>query len=126
MNRKRVWELASGAALILVVGVALGGYFGHREQKRQVDLAMDRGLDSGDIETVRRLVSKGASVRERPLGAGRASPLFTAAAHNDVALAKEVLARGAQINARDNIGFTAVTWAAADGNADVLSVLLDA
>ena len=57
-------------------------------------------------------------------GTGGSTPLMTAALYGDVALLKRLLAAGADPNAANNAGATALMWAAPD--AEKMQLLLDA
>ena len=53
------------------------------------------------------------------------SALIRAVRHGDVAVASALLAAGAQVNATDSSGETALSWAAQMGKFDVLKMLVD-
>jgi len=50
--------------------------------------------------------------------------LISAAEEGNVQLVKEFLAKGADVNAKDNQGYTALMWAAYNGHVDVIKELL--
>ena len=52
--------------------------------------------------------------------------LRDAAWANDVEQARRLIASGANVNAKDRGGQTAIMWAAAEGHADVVKLLIDA
>lgn len=61
---------------------------------------------AGDLELVRRLIASGTNVNERGKTGG--TPLFFAAGNDHVKIAKELLSNGADIDATDNKGRTAI------------------
>ncbi len=50
---------------------------------------------------------------------------ITAAANGDVSSVQTLLAKGAAIDARDDVAWSALMWAAKNGHADVVRILLD-
>lgn len=54
------------------------------------------------------------------------TPLSVAASAGDAAQIKNLIAQGADVNARDKDGLTALMWAAREGHAEIARVLVDA
>ena len=80
---------------------------------------------SGGPESIEALLDGGASI-----GAvtrkEREAALTLASKWNQAATVQALLKRGASIEARDDISWTALMWASLQGRADVVAVLLDA
>ncbi|MFG2073412.1 ankyrin repeat domain-containing protein [Nonomuraea maritima] len=89
-----------------------------------------RAALSGDIETVGKLLASGADP-DRPSEAAHDGgegglPLCAAAAWDRTEVAEALIAAGADVNARESGGWTALLWAAANGHAAVAGVLIEA
>lgn len=80
--------------------------------------------ERGNAAGVMALVKKGADVN-RPQADG-ATALHWAAHHNEVALAKQLLAAGAKPNAANDYGVTPLFLAAVNGSAEMVDALLTA
>jgi ankyrin repeat protein len=82
----------------------------------------------GHVEVLRLLIERGGEVNRPSANAMRVSPVHSAAAHADpgraVALARIVLEAGADPNARQQGGFTALHEAALNGNGPLVELLL--
>jgi hypothetical protein len=82
----------------------------------------------GHVEVLRLLIERGGEVNAPSANAMRVSPVHSAAAHADpgraVALARIVLEAGADPNARQQGGFTALHEAALNGNGPLVELLL--
>ncbi|WP_226899922.1 ankyrin repeat domain-containing protein [Nonomuraea phyllanthi] len=81
-----------------------------------------RAALNGDSDTVGKLLTGGAdpnSASEEGL------PLCAAAAWDRVEVAEALLAAGADVNGREDGGWTALLWAAANGNAATARVLIE-
>jgi hypothetical protein len=82
----------------------------------------------GHVEVLRLLIERGGDVNTPSANAMRVSPVHSAAAHADpgraVALARIVLEAGADPNARQQGGFTALHEAALNGNGPLVELLL--
>ena len=69
------------------------------------------------------LLSSQATLPARPTAAG--VDLTESAKTGDLARARDLLSKGAPVNAPDRRGFTPLAWAAATGNLDLVRLLLD-
>jgi len=82
-------------------------------------------VEAGDLDTVNALIAAGANVNHA-LPEGE-TILMTAARTGNVPVLKALLKRDARVEARDGFyGETALHWAAAEGHAEAIEVLLDA
>jgi ankyrin repeat protein len=78
----------------------------------------------GHVEIVRLLCDRGADVEARSSGSGR-RPLHYAAMNGHISVVKELIEeRNVEINARDNEGGTALTWARHENKPDVAAYLV--
>ncbi|KAF0191297.1 MAG: yahDC [Gammaproteobacteria bacterium] len=78
---------------------------------------------TGDLAEVERLIEHGAAIDEREKRYGRTA-LHTAAKGGHVEVVEVLLARGADVNGGDGLGFTALHLAVWQGRAEVVEVLL--
>ena len=80
----------------------------------------------GQLATARLLVEHGANLDAR--GQQDVTPLMMAAAatHPDPAIVRLLMAKGADVNARDKAGRTALDWAVRQGETEVVRVLREA
>src|SRR5262249_41945941 len=83
-------------------------------------MAAIRGGDRASIDAILHATPQAAKAR----GAHGTTPLMTAALYGDAALVKRLLAAGADANAPNRAGPTALVWAVPDR--DTMSLLLDA
>lgn len=110
---------ATAVAAAVAASVLAGLGAGANSLAPVADLA-----EQGNSAAVLALVKKGADVN-RPQADG-ATALHWAAHHNDVALAKRLLAAGGKSNASNDYGVTPLFLAAINGSADMVDVLLGA
>ena len=87
--------------------------------------ALMYAAETGRMEIVKYLVSKGADVNAKSRGFGRGTALIYAAASNRTEVMKYLLAQGADIDAVSNHNETALIWASAQGHTDAVKLLLD-
>ena len=80
-------------------------------------------MEVDESVTIERL-REGADVKKS--GAFNMSPLHIAVLNNHVNLAKEMIAIGAEVDARENNGWTPAAYAAFVGHLEILLVLLEA
>ncbi|MFE3453884.1 ankyrin repeat domain-containing protein [Nonomuraea sp. NPDC059194] len=85
-----------------------------------------RAALDGDLETVDELLAAGADPNVVSQGEEEGLPLCAAAARDRVAVAKALLAGGADVNGRESGGWQALAWAAANGHAETAQVLIEA
>jgi ankyrin repeat protein len=78
----------------------------------------------GHIAAVRLLLDRGAKVMALSLNPMRNTPLHAAVARSQAEVAELLLAKGADVNARQEGGWTALHAAAANGNAPLVRTLL--
>lgn len=78
-----------------------------------------------DIDKVRRLVAAGANVNARSTDPGRTPLLIAAGYPGTVELLKLLLANGADLNAKDGAGFTALGLAMLNADVDVVRFLVE-
>jgi len=70
------------------------------------------------------LIERGANVNAAASNAFRVSPIHAAAAVRDAASVRLLLARGADANARQQLGYTALHTAAQHGDVEIVELLL--
>ena len=89
--------------------------------------ALDLAREYGNAAIVQQLQQAGAtdsaSDKNAPLDA--TGQLMSAAQSGDLETIKLLLKNGVEINAKDNAGYTALTWAAVEGQTNVVKLLLD-
>ena len=70
--------------------------------------ALGVAISKGDIEVVKKFIEYGSDVNEKSNGM---TPLMLAARYNKVEIIKILLSNGANLNAKDEKGFTALKYA---------------
>ena len=83
-----------------------------------------RAARQGDLKTITSMLDRGTDIETRNPGNGW-TPLFWAAVKGNPAAMRLLLARGAQIEARDTRGLTPLMAAARWGKMDGVAALLD-
>lgn len=115
--------LARGSALSSKLFLRLLGSYGEPMPK-------DSKLTDGEIDTVRKWIDQGAEWPDAAAGDppaspnGGTSPLMTAALRGDARMVRRLLAGGANPNAANDAGATALMWGVT--SLDVTRALLDA
>jgi Ankyrin repeats (3 copies)/Ankyrin repeats (many copies) len=91
--------------------------------KAQLNKELLEAVNKGDIKTVKRLLEKGASieVRDKSLGG---TPLIWAAFMGRESVVKLLLKKGADYNARNKKGWTALSLSCAKGHVNIAKQLL--
>jgi len=79
----------------------------------------------GHPEAVRLLIENGADPNLASANAQRVAPLHSAVAGGKVEIVRMLLARGADVHARQDLGFTALHGAAVGGGEEMIRLLLD-
>ena len=74
----------------------------------------------GDIETVKKLIELGVDVNEKSNGM---TPVMYAAKFNKVEILKFLVAHGAELNKKSDVGYTAEKYAKISNATEVLEVL---
>ncbi|GGO75121.1 ankyrin repeat domain-containing protein [Nonomuraea cavernae] len=85
-----------------------------------------RAALNGESQTVSELIAAGTDPNQPSEGEDEGLPLCAAAAWDRAEVATTLLAAGAEVNARESGGWTALLWAAANGHADTARVLIEA
>ncbi|MGW0806408.1 ankyrin repeat domain-containing protein [Nonomuraea sp. NPDC002799] len=85
-----------------------------------------RAALNGETETVGKLLTSGADPNQASEGEDGGLPLCAAAAWDREEAATVLLAGGADVNARESGGWTALLWAASNGHAATAKVLIEA
>src|SRR5262245_31383944 len=80
----------------------------------------------GETETVGKLLAAGANPNAPSKGEDGGLPLCAAAARDRTEVAQALLTAGAEVDGREEGGWTALLWAAANGNASVAAALIEA
>ena len=101
----------------------------------QQEYLMDRDLckfaKDGNIQKVRQLLDKGADINYKSellrvgKSGGGSSPLFWAASKGHARVVRELLNRGAEIEAKNALGSTALLCATAGGHLHVVKMLME-
>src|SRR5258706_1879822 len=103
----------------IAAGATVGGQDG---QKSALHLA----AEVGDAEVIKALPKAGVRKLLIKTDAADRTPLMYAAAKGNVATARALIELGADVNARNSFGDTALRVAASDGTLDVAKLLLEA
>jgi ankyrin repeat protein len=76
-------------------------------------------------DALRLLLARGAQVNLPSQNAQKVAPLHSAVAGGDEGIVADLLARGADVHARQELGFTPLHNAAAEGNETIIRLLLE-
>jgi ankyrin repeat protein len=76
-------------------------------------------------DALRLLLARGAQVNLPSQNAQKVAPLHSAVAGGDEGIVADLLARGAEVHARQELGFTPLHNAAAEGNEPIIRLLLE-
>lgn len=76
-------------------------------------------------DALRLLLARGAQVNLASQNAQKVAPLHSAVAGGDEGIVADLLARGADVHARQEFGFTPLHNAAAEGNETIIRLLLE-
>jgi len=80
---------------------------------------------TGDLAKVKRLVEEGADVNTRAKGSGGGTPLFAAVFGDNNDIAKFLIAKGADVNAKDKAGVTPLHYACEHGKRNMAELLIN-
>ena len=103
-----------GVALVAFTSVSLASNVNsfsnasHRVEFNETVTPLGFAISKGDFETVKKFVEYGADINELSNGM---SPLMIAARYNKVEIIKYLLSKGANLNKKDENGFTALKYA---------------
>jgi len=84
-----------------------------------------RAVYAGNTDKVSQLLSGAMAKIDTPLGTAETTALHHAAGHGMLALARVLLERGANPNARDATGATPLHWAAVMDRGDLVKLLIE-
>lgn len=112
LMRYRVW------IFLAVVFVSCAHY-----RNNQADML--RAIQRSDVDYLRRLIASDHSAVSKKLSPNGETPLHIAARLNHADIVLLFLQNGAEVNARDNQGFTALHYAASAGSMKAARVLLE-
>lgn len=115
-----------GVALVAFANVSLASNVkssfktSERVGSYETNTPLGFAISKGDIETVKKFIEYGADVNEVSNGM---SPLMIAARYNKVEIIKLLLSKGANINKKDENGFTALKYAQLSNAAEAIQLL---
>lgn len=110
---------------ILTLAVALLLPLVKRLTAKKTGAALIDAVNRGDAETLEKLLAKGVPADATNDLMGR-TPLIVAAMSGHVPLVRILLARGANVNATDMEGWTALRYARGFGYTDIAELLAEA
>lgn len=93
--------------------------------KKKAGAALIDAIDMGDAETLEKLLSRGLPVDATNDYLGR-TPLIVATMSGHTRIVGILLARGADVRAKDMEGWTAMRYARGFGHADIVALLAKA
>lgn len=115
-----------GVALVVFANVSLASNVkssfktSERVESYETNTPLGFAISKGDIEAVKKFIEYGADVNEVSNGM---SPLMIAARYNKVEIIKLLLSKGANINKKDENGFTALKYAQLSNAAEAIQLL---
>jgi uncharacterized protein len=115
-----------GVALVAFANVSLASNVkssfknSERVESYETNTPLGFAISKGDIEAVKKFIEYGADVNEVSNGM---SPLMIAARYNKVEIIKLLLSKGANINKKDENGFTALKYAQLSNAAEAIQLL---
>jgi ankyrin repeat protein len=120
MNASKPLRLWVPLAVSLVIPLALIALAGlciiarHRGDREKFALFV--AAENGDLEDVKRLVQQGAPINLKVAESFGWTPLIAAIFHNQTNVAHYLIQQGADVNAVDSRGMTALMWATGHGD----------
>lgn len=118
----RLIDTAVGLAGAVVLGCAVLTATMEECQAEDTTVVLMESVERGDLASVQRSLSGGASVEFR-FHDGR-TPLMVAASRGHIEIVEWLLNHGADVNARDSYGTTPLMHASYDGHVDVADLLV--
>lgn len=115
-----------GVALVAFANVSLASNVkssfktSERVESYETNTPLGFAISKEDIEAVKKFIEYGADVNEVSNGM---SPLMIAARYNKVEIIKLLLSKGANINKKDENGFTALKYAQLSNAAEAIQLL---
>ncbi|MBI4027589.1 MAG: ankyrin repeat domain-containing protein [Verrucomicrobia bacterium] len=104
----------------LVLHVSLFNFTHEKKNLR----AIRGAIRNGDVATVKKLVENNPELVNAYDGSPAQTPLHTAASHGHLQIVELLLAKGAQVNAKDEYGATSLHNAARSRHKDIVELLL--
>lgn len=124
--QKRIGRAHGMAGLVgILAGIGLIGC--HKEERQaDQDQVLLEAAKAGDVGAMNRALQSGAHVNARSRSQeSERTPLMLACLRGKKEAVQSLLAKGAEVNAKDSGGMTALMWASFSGQHDIVQHLLD-
>ncbi len=114
-----------GVALLAFANVSFASNSNSLNATKSIVLSYDAtplgiAISKGDIDAVKKFIVYGTDVNEKSNGM---TPLMIAARYNKIEIIKFLLSNGAQLDAKDEKGFTALKYAELSSANDAIQLL---